>query len=132
MVDFPNPVFSARRRRLLEHVPATPIDDGAEAFAETVADAILSSPEATRPGAVGGAFEEAFDALLERYYAAFAERLTTQEGFDDYMRLAESRRERVRGMPIAESPLLFARANVPAGARAMRRDGTVQEVSNDA
>jgi hypothetical protein len=102
-----------------------------------VADAILSSAEAARPGtaeqefaerwAVGEAFEEAFDGLLEPYYAAFAERLTTQEGFDGYVRLAESRRERVRQMPIAESPLLFARTNVPAGERAMRRDGTVQE-----
>jgi hypothetical protein len=52
--------------------------------------------------------------------------LRTQAGFDDYVRLAEARRDRVRTMPIFESPLLFA--HVPSRAREMRPDGTVVEV----
>ncbi len=44
------------------------------------------------------------------------------------MRLAESHRERVRRMPISESPLLFARTNIPAAERVMRPDATVQEL----
>ena len=44
------------------------------------------------------------------------------------VRLAEARRDRVRLMPIFESPLLFARTNVPSRAREMRPDGTVVEV----
>lgn len=138
MVDFPNPLFSPKRRRLLDHVPSTAVGGGAEAFADRVADAILSSEEARRPGtaehefaerwAVGDAFEGVFNDLLRPYYAAVERRLTTQEGFDDYMRLAESRRAQVRRMPISESPLLFARMNVPSRERAMSEEAMVEEV----
>ena len=52
------------------------------------------------------------------------------------MRLAESRRDVVRGtppdfddrMPIAESDLLFSRTNIPSRERRMLADGTVEEV----
>jgi hypothetical protein len=69
-----------------------------------------------------------FGAELSAYYAAVTERLRTQGGYDDYVRLAESRRARVATMPIFESPLLFARTDVPPRVRAMRADGTVVEV----
>ncbi|MDQ4144911.1 MAG: hypothetical protein M3198_14460 [Actinomycetota bacterium] len=137
MVDFPNPVFSAKRRRLLEHVPDTPISDSAEGFSKQVADAIRGSAAASQPGTaehefaarwdVGEDFKDPFDDLLQAYYASFAQRLQTQEGFDNYMRLAESRRARVKDMPIAESPLLFAETNVPRGERRMKEDGTIEE-----
>ncbi len=106
-------------------------------FSQTVADAIRGSTAATEPGTpehefaqlwdAGEDFKAPFDALLQNYYAAFAERLTTQEGFDSYMRLAEARRDRVKAMPIAESPLLFSRTNIPSQERIMRADGTVEE-----
>jgi hypothetical protein len=143
MVDFPNPVFSARRRQLLQHVPE--IADTAD-FSEQVADAILATPEASQAGTaenefaerwnVGEAFKDTFEGLLERYYSDVSAKLETQEGFDDYMRLAESRRERVRQMPIAESKLLFAHTTLTLSGpttmlmpdRLMRPDGTVEEV----
>jgi hypothetical protein len=43
------------------------------------------------------------------------------------MRLAESRRDIVKSMPIAESPMLFSRTNIPSRERIMLADGTVEE-----
>jgi hypothetical protein len=136
MVDFPNPIFSAKRQRLLEHVPDIAFGE-TDDFSQTIADAIRSSDAATQPGTpehefaqlwdAGEDFKAPFDALLQNYYTAFAERLETQEGFDSYVRLAESRRDRVKDMPIAESPMLFSRTNISSGERTMRADGTVEE-----
>lgn len=132
MVDFPNPIFSARRTQLLDHVPD---DATAGTLAERTVAAILTSPDAAQAGTperefadrwnVGEAFEDAFNALLRDYYAAFMALLRTQEGFDDYLRLAESRRQRVRAMPIAESEMLFATTNIADAEREMRPDGTI-------
>ncbi|MDP8911430.1 MAG: hypothetical protein M3M94_05130, partial [Actinomycetota bacterium] len=132
---FPNPIFSARRTQLLDHVPD---DATAGTLAERTVAAILTSPDAAQAGTperefadrwnVGEAFEDAFNALLRDYYAAFMAQLRTQEGFDDYLRLAESRRQRVRAMPIAESEMLFATTNIADAEREMRADGTIAEV----
>lgn len=136
MVDFPNPVFSERRGSLLRHVPDSPFSTGRD-LSQELADAIQASDEASQRGTaehefaqrwnVGEAFEGPFNALLQSYYDAVERRSATQEGFDDYWRLAESRRDKVREMPIAESPLLFARTNIPPGTRTMQPDGSVEE-----
>lgn len=137
MTDFPNPVFSARRAALLRHVPASAtVSGGQSGFSEEMANAILRAAEqspddspqrefAERWGK-GEAWREEFGRLLGEYFAAVTQRLGTQEGFDDYYRLAESRRERVRAMPIFENPLLFARTNLPPEQLVMRPDGTVE------
>jgi hypothetical protein len=137
MVDFPNPIFSQKRQRLLEYVPDTAFGE-TDDFSQTVVDTIRGSTAATQPGTpehefaqlwdAGENFEAPFIALLQNYYAAFTERLRTQEGFDSYMRLAESRRDHVKDMPIAESDLLFSRTNIPSRERIMLADGTVEEV----
>jgi hypothetical protein len=136
MVDFPNPIFSQKRKRLLEYVPDAAFGQVGD-FSQDVADAIRASAAATQPDTpeheftqrwdVGEDFKAPFDALLQDYFTAFAERLTTQEGFDSYMRLAESRRDVVKNMPITESPMLFSRTNVPSRERIMLADGTVKE-----
>jgi hypothetical protein len=138
MTDFPNPIFSPRREALLRHVPERAlVDNGqsAESFSQAMADAILAAADASPAGTperefaqhwgVGENFKVEFDRLLSGYYQAVVRRLQDPAGFDDYFRLAESRRERVRAMPIFESPLLLARTNIPRAARAMRADGTV-------
>jgi hypothetical protein len=145
MVDFPNPIFSKKRQRLLDlkYVPDIAFGE-TDDFSQSVTDAIRSSDTAAQPGTAehefaqlwdaGEDFEATFNALLQDYYTAFAERLRTQEGFDNYLRLAESRRDFVRGgdfvrgMPIAESDLLFSRTNIPSRERIMLADGTVEEV----
>jgi hypothetical protein len=138
MTDFANPVFSARRAALLRHVPATAsVSAAGSDFPEQLAKAIVAaakdSPEASPERefadrwAAGEAWPERFGEQLSAYYEAVGRNLLTQEGFDAYMRLAESRREQVRRMPIFESPLLFARTNIPRAERSMRPDATVQE-----
>jgi hypothetical protein len=134
MTDFPNPIFSDRRAALLQHVPpSATIIAGGSTFSQEMADAILAAAANSQPGSperefkdrwsVGDNFEAPFNQLLGAYYAAVSARLTTQEGFDDYFKLAESRRDRVRNMPIFESPLLFAQTNLPPAALAMQPDG---------
>ncbi len=146
MTDFPNPVFSALRASLLRHVPASAtLTGGTSDFSQRMADTIVAAAEGTEPGSAerefaerwqtGDGWREAFGASLTAYYAAVTKRLGGQEGLDDVIRLAESRRDHVRGggphprMPISESPLLFARTNVPSGERVMRPNATIAEVA---
>jgi hypothetical protein len=136
MTDFPNPVFSERRAALLAHVPATAVvQNGTSTFSQEMADAILAAAQNASADSperefaerwnVGEDFVGPFNALLGDYYAAVAGRLETQDGVDDYFRLAESTRDRVRDMPIFENNLLFARTNIQPAARTMRPDGSV-------
>lgn len=137
MTDFPNPIFSERRAALLAHVPPSAVvTDGASLFSQEMADAILAAATVAPDGAgerefadrwaVGENFDAEFNRILRTYYEAISARLATQEGFDGYFRLAESRRHRVRQtMPIFEFPLLFATTNIPPGALSMRPDGSV-------
>jgi len=138
MVDFPNPVYSRRRQSLLAHVPDEPFAGEAEGFAERVVDAIRRTPAASEQGSpeheflarwdVGEPFFEVYDALLEPYYEAIDDQLATQAGFDAFVLLAESRRQRTRRMPIArEFDLLFPTTDIPAGDRRMTVDARVEE-----
>lgn len=139
MVDFPNPVFSERRRSLLRHLPQTPFGGDGTSYSQAVADAIRGSDEAATPGSaeeefarlwdLGEDFAPAMDQRLTAYYEALTARLATREGFAAVHELAESRRDRVRELPIAESPLLFSRSDVPSARRRMRPDATVEEVT---
>jgi hypothetical protein len=139
MTDFPNPIFSRRREALLAYVPPTAtIVGGTRTFSQELADAILAAAEASPADSPEREFAELwrlgddvvvpFSALLKNYYEAVTDRLTTQEGFDAYYRLAESRRAEAMTIPVfSEFALLFARTNIPAATRTMRRDGTVVE-----
>jgi hypothetical protein len=139
MVDFPNPVYSARRLSLLAHVPDEPFAGDPEGFAERVVAAIRGTRAASTEDTpeheflarwdVGEPFFEAYDALLEPYYAAINDQLQTQEGFDRFMLLAEARRQRTREMPIAaEFDLLFPTADIQAADRRMTAEAHVEEV----
>lgn len=112
------------------HVPDEPFGGDPEGFAERVADAIRNTPAAGQEGSpeqeflarwdVGEPFFEAYNELLEPYYASINDKLTTQTGFDAFVLLAESRRQRTRQMPIAgEFDLLFPRTDIPAADRRM-------------
>lgn len=137
MTDFANPLFSARRAGLMAHVPAAAtVVGGASSFSQDMVEAILTAAEESPEGsaerefderwAAGEDFKPIFDALLTAYYDKVTQRLQTQDGYDEFFRLAESRRERVEAtMPIAESPLLFARARERVGGLRMLADGSV-------
>jgi hypothetical protein len=135
MTDFPNPVFSSRRKALLEHVPAGPAATGSDAFTEAFAAAIRAaaaargeaSPEAEfkRRWDVGEEFQATFGAILDGYTQAAQAQLSTQGGVDALFELAEWRRELVRAMPIAEFPLLFAVCDLRPMPHVMAPDGSV-------
>jgi hypothetical protein len=140
MTDFPNPVFSARRAALLAHVPeSATISDGASSFSQEMADAIVAAADTSSAGSperefkdrwtVGEDFSKPFNTLLGAYYKAVTQKLETQAGFDAYVELAESRRERIREMPIFENQLLFARTNIASVERVMNQDGSVNEAA---
>jgi hypothetical protein len=137
MVDYPNPIFSAKRATLLKHVPArATVKDGKSTFSKEMATNILKTakaPDATdaekefaKRWNVGVKFKADFDRRLTKYFKAVQKRLATQAGFDDYFRLAESRRAIAKEMStFGEFELLFAVSDVPPGVRRMHADGTV-------
>jgi hypothetical protein len=138
MTDFPNPIFSQRRTALLRHMPdSATVENGESDFSARVADAILAAAHGTSKGSPEREFARLWEAedwlptfghLLTDYYGALASRLASQSGFDDCVRLAESRRERVRQMPIFENELLFSRIKPGQPALAMQADGSVIEI----
>jgi hypothetical protein len=139
MVDPWNPVFSERRRALLDHVPdSATIKDGRSTFSADMARRILAVADAAPRGAapaeqefaerwrVGARFASEFNKLLRRYYRAVGTKLRTQAGFEPYFELAEERRLRFEEtMPIAEFPLLLPHTNIQPAGRRMQGDGTV-------
>ncbi|WP_051806531.1 hypothetical protein [Streptomyces sp. NRRL F-2747] len=142
MVDFPNPVFSPARSLLMRYVPTTPTK--AAELGDKVARAILDaartrdlpadSPEA-RFVAHWQVPEDAWPSVLgqrvDAYLRKVTQRAQTASGFDDYVRLAESRRRQFRRMKLHEFELTMPVTNIPPGAPplAMREDGTVTELT---
>ena len=142
MVDFPNPVFSPDRAQLLRHVQTTAtLDPARGGLSGQIADAILAAAKG-RPAnapekqfAANWRLDDAewptvFAARIEAYMKAVTRRIGTAKGFDDYVRLAESRRRefRQRFMRLNEFSLTLPATNIPADAPllAMRADGTVR------
>lgn len=139
MVDFCNPVFSAKRAQLLKHVPSAP--DGGD-LSETIAQSIIAASEQTAEGSPERDFarrwslgdpgwESAFSDDLNSYYTAIQSRVTAQEGFDEYVRLAECRRNAFRQLPLFEFSLLFPETNLPPERLEMTPDGTVVEALHE-
>lgn len=137
MVDFPNPVFSARRSGLLKHAPATATITNAKSnYSEDFAQAIIAASASTPAGSPEKEFADrwkkaaklqgALGDELEKYYDALKQKLKTQVGFDDFVRLAESHRNRVRDTPLSEFPLLFPVTNIQTSQRReMKSNATV-------
>lgn len=140
MVDFPNPVFSSRRAQLVSHVQDVS-EIGSRDISEDVAASIVAaseqspsdSPErdfAQRWALGDDAWEGAFAGELSDYYAAIQSQLVSQDGFNEIVRLAESRRNAVREMPIGnEFRLLFPETNLESENLVMKTDASVAEAS---
>jgi hypothetical protein len=125
MVDFANPIFSARRAGLLAHVPAV-FEGPAGGLSEAIATAIVNAAAATPPTSaenefaalwgLGDGWKPEAEKRLAAYYAALTKLLGSPGGFDQVFKLAESRRQQVMGLQLSEGrPLLFASTNIPAG-----------------
>jgi hypothetical protein len=137
MVDFPNPVYSSPRSQLLRYVPATAaVVDGRSDLAEKTAAAIVQAAATQPADSPEAAFaanwaltpdqlQAAADMRVSSYLAAVRDRVATQVGFDDYVTLAQSRRDRFAQSPLNEFPLLLPKTNLAPADLHMNSDATV-------
>lgn len=141
MVDFPNPVFSTRRQHLMRYVPdqARLTDRGSD-LPSTIVEAIEAAEPGLPPQSPEKEFLDnwrltepewraAFEQRIEQFFQALAAKASTEEGFDGFVRLADSRRREFRRRPLAEFGLTLPTTNIPKDAPflEMSEDGTVRE-----
>jgi hypothetical protein len=124
LVDFPNPIYSAARARLLQYVPAeASIDNGSTDVENRTADAIVAAA-ANQPD---GSPEKLFAAnwnktpdqlrtdaeqMVRNYLQSVQDNLGKPEGFYAYTRLAQSRRDRFARSALNEFPLLLPKNDI--------------------
>ncbi|GAA0549147.1 hypothetical protein [Saccharopolyspora erythraea] len=139
MVDFPNPVYSKRRAALLRHAPTVAaLTESGSDLSERTAERITTAAAALGEESPEREFAEMWQLHKDEWKAGLSERLNsyldavtevvaTDDGFDSYVLLAESRRRSFAGTALNEFPLLLPRTDIPANlpVLAMRRDGTV-------
>ena len=139
MVDFPNPIFSAARSRLLQYVPATGHihagqSDLAERTAQAIVQAAMTQPVDSPEGQFAALWQlsptqlqKEAEKRIKQYLNAVQKRLKTQPGLDDYTRLAEARRRQFATVSaLNEFPLLLPKTNISPRALQMHADGTVR------
>ncbi len=144
MIDFANPVSSLRRAALMKYVPPAASFREGRCNLEAVIVANLEAEVATRLALnedisqtteqefldnwrLGDDWREQFSRRIEAYMARVQDRLLTQDGFNDCVRLAESRRREFRRRPLAEFDLTLPVTNIPLDAPELQMlaDGTV-------
>jgi hypothetical protein len=112
-VDFPNPIFSERREKLLAYVPSTCLFDGGDELDRQLIAAVRASPNARVPDSAecellnnwdkpADEWESDLADRVQRYWKAVETCLATAQGFEDIFRLAESRRRQFRKRPLSE------------------------------
>jgi len=144
MVDFQNPVFSARRKKLLKYVSddaelqnagdvISNIEAKFVASIENVEDTVAPlSPEKEfleNWHLPEDNWRQIFAEKINIFFCKLAEEAQTEEGFDGWVRLAESRRREFRRRPLAEFRLTTPETNIPKDAPLlqMNTDGSVHE-----
>jgi hypothetical protein len=140
MVDFPNPVFSPLRQRLSAYVPdAATVKGGQSDLPAKFADAVKAAAAGLPADSAEAQFlanwtlpddqwRPTFEGRIKAYLTAVTPRLKTQEGVNDYVRLAESRRREFGARPLHEAfPLMLPVSNIPPNAPPlqMNADATV-------
>lgn len=144
MVDFVNPVSSSQRGRLWNHVPGSvQRQNGAFDFESQYVqniEASLSGIDDPGPAnqfianwELGDDWKPAFEQRVEAYFASIQQKLQTQSGYDDYVRLAESRRREFRRRPLAEFDFTLPVTNIPNDAPSLQmfEDGSVGAAEGD-
>ena len=143
MVDFPNPVFSPARAKLFQYMPAAAaLDPATGGLSQQIAVVISEAAEgrpANSPEAEFKAnwelpeseWQNVFASRIESYLAAVSVHINSPAGFDDYVRLAESRRREFKRMRLNEFSLTLPVTNIPLSAPflQMQPDGTIREKS---
>lgn len=125
MIDFCNPLDSRHRSRLLEYIPETTIYnkstnkyDLVDKFVEKITEAVKFLPKHS-PEAVFLQYWQLSDEVLrsnckrmiEQYFTNLQINLQKQDGVDDLVRLADSRRRMFRRKPLSEFDLTFPMCN---------------------
>lgn len=141
MVDFSNPIYSDRREHLLQYVPdSVAIGNKGEALDKAFIAAVKASGQDTESGSVEHEFlsywdignsgwETAFADIINGYLGRLQTRCETQEGVNDMIRLAASRREQFRRTPQSEFNLTLPRTNISSKERVkLTQAGTVVPV----
>jgi hypothetical protein len=126
MVDFPNPIFSPSRKQLLKYIPSqlTAGEKGKDLDKKFV-QAVKASNESNTQESPEKEFLaywsipedqwiQFFQQHIEAYFQVLQQKLQTQEGFDDIVKLAESRRFSFKQLPLFEFPLTFSTTNISA------------------
>jgi hypothetical protein len=147
MVDFHNPVFSRPRKSLMDYVPETArlfaAVTGDQQVKSDLQDQIVAAIEAKEPNLAADSpemhflanwrlpeadWKRTFEARIEAYFNNLHQMASTEEGFDGWVRLAESRRREFRRHPLAEFRLTTPTTNISATARnlVMQDDGSVK------
>jgi len=123
MVDFQNPLFSARRAALIRHMPTEiRINNGQSDLAAQIVKSISSGTVAH--DSAEAEFLANWNVPDDQWMAAFSQRLQDYmnrveqavksfDGFDPFFRLAESRRREFRRRPLAEFRLTTPLTNIP-------------------
>jgi len=138
MVDFANPVYSPARAKLLAHVPQSISIVGGLDVSNAIADAIVAAgsgmPAASAENLFAANWElpaatwqRVFAKRIEDYMVDVASRARTNAGFDDYTRLADSRRREFRRARLFEFSLTLPSTNIRQNAPflEMNVDGTI-------
>jgi hypothetical protein len=138
MVDFPNPIFSPRRKALMAYVPQSASAGGNNDFETLFVRAIeraQSAPSDRSPEAeflanwalLSGGWRAAFETRLAAYFSALAPALETAAGFEPLFELADSRRREFRRMKLHEFDLTTPQSSIPPDAPflQMTEKGTV-------
>lgn len=153
MVDFANPVFSSSRKKLMAYVPRTArLFDIAH---DTNGEQVMSDLESQFVDVIEGVestltpnspelqflanwrlpeatWKPTFEKRIGDYFLHLVRNAATEEGFDGWVRLAESRRRQFRRRPLAEFRLTTPTTNIPerAPALVMNEDGSVRPANN--
>ena len=137
MVDFANPIFSPARQRLLRYVPEDADLDPPHSLETSMVDAITAAARDTAPDspehrflqnwALADSWQQEFGNTLTNYLSSVITWAQTEDGVDDYTRLAESRRREFRGSRLFEFSLALPTTNIPPSAPLlqMQPDGTI-------
>jgi hypothetical protein len=124
MVDFCNPVFSARRAALVRYAPESASTEDHMDFERAFLHAVQQSPQTSAPGSPEQEFlrnaalgdnewQKTYEERIETFFAALAPSLTQKDRFAEIFQLAESRRREFRKRPLAEFRLTIPTTNIP-------------------
>jgi hypothetical protein len=148
MIDFQNPVFSEKRRRLMQYVPeSASLSASGEIRSNIEAQflAEIEKIEAALPGesaeaeflgnwrVAGDSWKQIFESRIKDYFTELQEKALSGEGFDAWVQLADSRRREFRKRRLAEFRLTTPTTNIPDSAPLLEMtiSGEIHEKPNN-